>query len=201
MYSIKVKGDVEGRETIKRAKGIGRSVVQQMGHEAYQMAYHQHNESRVDMTILKSSSHTLRTVTFRKRGLSCWDDKRVWVGANYSVPHGSKDSPVPYFGPEQVSPPRCADVFSDESDVETDVERVVVQSMPVVRNGDSDVEERGEAVGFDDEERSVDESENEEDRMFIDDASEDEYVRPLRRRASVDEVFDIGALAKRVRLG
>ena len=183
-----------------------------MGHEAYQAAYHQHSESRVDMTVLKSSSHTLRTVTFRKRGLSCWDDKRVWVEANHSVPHGSKDSPVPYFGPERVSPPRCADVFSDESDVEsdveTDVERVVVQSIPVVRNGDSDVEERGEAVGFDDEERSEDESENEEDRMFIDDAEVCEDRPPrhrVRPRESDDESDDdegmsvIARLAKRCR--
>ena len=117
MYSIKcdVKDD-GGRDTIKRAKGIGRSVVERMGHDAYQQAYREHTESTVDMTILRSIQHTVHTITFKKRGLCCWDDKRVWIGKNSSVPHGSVLSPVQYDGPVRVRPPKHGDVWSDDDD-------------------------------------------------------------------------------------
>ena len=95
MYSIKIKENEEGGEkTIKRAKGIGKAAVKNLRHKAYQEAYYQHKESLVEMTILKSTSHTVQTHTFRKRGLSCWEDKRVWVNANFSLPHGNIHSPV-----------------------------------------------------------------------------------------------------------
>ena len=188
-------------------------------------------ESTVDMTIIRSTAHEIHTHTFSKRGLSCWDDKRVWVSANESVPHGSVESPVVYVGPGRVLPPRCGDVFSDESDVDDDepvatvsgVQPMVVERNvgPVVVDDDASVveeergeavgfdddEERGEAVGFDDdEERSADESENEEDRMFIDDDEvSEEEVLPLRRRvlfeSDDDDEWDIGVLAKRMRCG
>ena len=142
------------------------------------------------------------------------------MGENESMPHGSVESPVSYKGPVRVKPPTRGDVESDEDDGEC----VAVQTTVVGSNDDEferslrekvmfddddneneddDVEKRGVAVGFDDEERSVDESENEEDRMFIDDdeLSEEElpFARPLRERIFDDE-WDVGILAKRVRL-
>ena len=222
MYSIKVKGDSEGQLTIKKAKGIGRGAMRRIDHEQYQQAYHQHREITVNMTILKSVAHTIHTLTFNKRGLSCWDDKRVWLGENESVPHGSVESPVLYVGAERVKPPRCADVWSDDDDDNDDDECNVVGPDVVVRRvtvegiGSSDVasvshvvegeDERGDAVGFDDDdERSENESETEEDRMFIDDDGvmddDDEPMMRRRRMHDDDDVWDIGALAKRARCG
>ena len=112
MYSIKVKDDAD---EIKRAKGIGRSVVKNLRHFDYQQAYHQTRESTVQMTVLRSFSHTVHTHTFRKRGLSCWDDKRVWVGMNESLPHGHIDSPVLYEKRQRICHPPVGDV--EDSDV------------------------------------------------------------------------------------
>lgn len=220
MYSIKIKGQDAG---IKRAKGIGRYVVRNMRHADYQQAYHQHRESTVNMTILKSISHTIHTVTFNKRGLSCWEDKRVWLSANVSVPHGSVDSPVPAPPPKNVLPPPSGDVDrvavlnrqveSDGDDVvEVDERGVAVRlnkrNKNVIESDDDDVvevDERGEAVGFDGEDDEEEcESETEQDRQFIDDdeMNDEECVAPLRRRLMLsddDEIFDVAALAKRCR--
>lgn len=113
MYSMKLRDD---DESIKRAKGIGRSIVKNnLRHTHYQQAYHQTKESTVEMTILKSSSHTVQTHTFTKQGLSIWEDKRVWCSANVSLPHGHIDSPVVYHGPKHVLPPPAGDVSSVHS--------------------------------------------------------------------------------------
>ena len=201
MYSIKIKGEAA---EIKRAKGIGRSVVRNMRHADYQQAYHLHRESTVNMTILKSISHTVHTFTFNKRGLSCWEDKRVWLSANKSVPHGSVESPVPALKPKKYLPPPSGDV-----DRVTALERRVAvvenDKVPVVESDDDDDDDkRSEAVGFDGEDEEESESETEEDRQFIDNAemSGEESVLPLRRRLLMsddDEIFDVATLAKRCR--
>ena len=107
MYSIKVKGE-DGE--IKRAKGIGKAVVRNLRHTQYQAAFQEHKESHINMTVLKSISHVVHTHTFRKRGLSCWEDKRVWVSANESLPHGHVDSPVLKCPSVHVLPPPTGDV-------------------------------------------------------------------------------------------
>ena len=107
MYSMKIRDD---DDEIKRAKGIGRAVVRNLRHADYQQAYHQTHESTVQMTILKSSEHTIRTHTFRKRALSVWEDKRCWLSANESLPHGHVDSPVVYLGQKRRRPPSAGDV-------------------------------------------------------------------------------------------
>ena len=111
MYSIKFKDDVK---EIKRAKGIGKSVVKNLRHSDYQQAYHNHTESSVNMTILKSIAHSVHTLSFRKRGLSCWDDKRVWLSSNESLPHGHVDSPVRCRKRCRTLPPPSGDVDSDD---------------------------------------------------------------------------------------
>ena len=203
MYSIKCDSlDSRGESTIKRAKGIGRSVVEHMGHEAYQQAYHNHTESTVNMTIIRSIQHTVHTITIQKRGLCCWDDKRVWISANESVPHGSVLSPVAYDGPVRVRPPVRGDVCSDDDnddEVQPTVQRAVECAVERDAVVECEEEERGEAVGFDDEERSEDESERESDVEFIDDAEVCED-RPLRQRVryreSDDESDDEGVIAR-----
>ena len=194
MYSIKIKG---GESGIKRAKGIGRSIVRDMCHADYQQAFYQHTESTVNMTILRSKAHTIRTVSFHKRGLSCWEDKRVWLSANESLPHGNVESPVPPPRTKSVLLPACGDV--DTSHVVAFVVSHVVEAstsrMIVVDD------EGGQTVGFDGEdEEEVVESETAEDRQFIDD-DECVDVMPLCKRllTSEDEEFDVAVLAKRCR--
>ena len=92
MYSMKYLGEDAG---IKRAKGISRHIVKSTSHQAYCDAYHNQTESSINMTIIRSKLHTVNTVTFRKRGLSAWEDKRCWQDANSSVPHGSHLSGLP----------------------------------------------------------------------------------------------------------
>ena len=218
MYSIKIKDDGLG---IKRAKGIGRAVVRNMRHADYQQAYHHHRESTVRMTILKSISHTIHTVTFHKRGLSCWEDKRVWLSANVSVPHGSVESPVVPPTRKCKLPPPSGDVDVHVTPAVAAVEATTSASAAVavvvnLSDDDDDDEndeevseagkdERGEAVGFDGEDEEEEcESENEEDREFIndDDDDGDDDVAPLRRRLVLDdddEIFDVAHLAKRCR--
>jgi len=92
MYSMKFLGqDV----AIKRAKGISRHLVASTSHKTYRDAFLSKSETSYQMTIFRSRLHTVETVTFRKRGLSAWEDKRCWLDANSSVPHGSYLSGLP----------------------------------------------------------------------------------------------------------
>ena len=92
MYSMKFFGE---EHSIKRAKGISRHLVASTSHDTYREAFLLQNETSYQMTIFRSTLHTIETVTFRKRGLSAWEDKRCWLDANSSVPHGSYLSGLP----------------------------------------------------------------------------------------------------------
>ena len=211
MYSIKIKGEVG---EIKRAKGISKCVVRGvLRHSDYKQAYYEHTHHRINMTTIRSTNHTITTCNMQKKGLSCWDDKRVWVSENESVPHGSVVSPVPVLMHNCVMPPPPGDV---ENSFQTDdrfvgrsrgyilhraVEEESVTQESVV---DMSQDERGEAVGFDgDDDEETDESETEEDRMFIDDEDNVAFdVAPLRKRLlsdTDDDDFDVATLAKRCR--
>ena len=109
MYSMKLRNE---NDSIKRAKGIARSVVKNnLRHIDYQKAFHETQESTVEMTILKSKRHIVQTHSFQKRGLSIFDDKRIWLSKNKSLPHGHVDSPVVYSGPKFLRPPPAGDVL------------------------------------------------------------------------------------------
>ena len=92
MYSMKLLGQ---ETAIKRAKGISRHLVTSTSHNTYREAFLSQKETSYQMTIFRSRLHTIETVTFRKRGLSAWEDKRCWLEANSSVPHGSYLSGLP----------------------------------------------------------------------------------------------------------
>ena len=92
MYSMKYLGE---EDSIKRAKGISRHLVASTSHQTYHDAFVNQSETDYHMTILRSELHTVRSVSFRKRGLSAWEDKRCWLGPNSSVPHGSCLSGLP----------------------------------------------------------------------------------------------------------
>ena len=107
MYSIKYLGEEGG---IKRAKGISRYLVSSTSHQTYLEAFTNQRETEYQMTILRSELHTVKTVTFRKRGLSAWEDKRCWLDANSSVPHGSHLSGLPPKRRRVFNPPPSGDV-------------------------------------------------------------------------------------------
>ena len=107
MYSMKYLGEDAG---IKRAKGISRHLVASTSHDTYREAFLSQSETDYQMTILRSHLHTVETVTFRKRGLSAWEDKRCWLEANSSVPHGSHLSGLPPKRRRVFIPPRSGDV-------------------------------------------------------------------------------------------
>ena len=62
------------------------------------------------MTIIRSQLHTLQTTTFKKRALCAWEDKRLWLNENESLPHGHVDSPVPVPKRRRVMVPVSGDV-------------------------------------------------------------------------------------------
>ena len=107
MYSMKYVG-VD--DAIKRAKGISRHLVASTSHQTYRDAFVNQNENSYQMTILRSELHTVKTVNFRKRGLSAWEDKRCWLEPNSSVPHGSYRSGLPPIRRRVFPPPRSGDV-------------------------------------------------------------------------------------------
>ena len=109
MYSMKYLGQ---ESAIKRAKGISRHLVASTSHDSYREAYLSQRETSYDMTILRSKLHTIQTVTFRKRGLSAWEDKRCWLDANTSVPHGSSLSGIPAKRRRVYPTPYSGDVAS-----------------------------------------------------------------------------------------
>ena len=84
MYSILF----ENEECIKRAKGIKRYVVRQMRHEQYRQTFLNNAVTQHDMVRLQSKDHIITTHTYRKRGLSLFEDKRYWPKKNDSVPYG-----------------------------------------------------------------------------------------------------------------
>ncbi len=97
----------------KRVKGISQSVIRNMRHESYQDVYKNSKENYVHMTIIRSHAHSLHTVSFRKRVLSCFDDKCVWLNHNFSLPYGHKDSPAPSPKRRRISLPARGDVEND----------------------------------------------------------------------------------------
>ena len=107
MYSMKYLGSEDG---IRRAKGVSTCIVRSMAHKAYVEAFEEKQESNVQMTILRSNLHTIQTVTFRKRALSAWEDKRCWLGPNSSVPHGSSSSGIPPPQRRHVALPPSGDI-------------------------------------------------------------------------------------------
>lgn len=107
MYSMKYK---DTDTSIKRAKGISKSIVRKLPHNDYLAAFEEQKTTHVKMTILRSKQHTIQTTTFKKRALSAFDDKRCWLNENESLPHGHVDSPVPMRKRPRIEMPESGDV-------------------------------------------------------------------------------------------
>ena len=74
MYSMKYKDlDI----SIKRAKGICRHIVKNMKHEQFKEAFEEKKITRVNMSILRSKHHKIKTTTLNKRALSAWEEVLV----------------------------------------------------------------------------------------------------------------------------
>ena len=136
MYSMLfVDQDAMTTKQIKRAKGIAKPVVKTFRHQAYQTAFHDKSESYVDMKFLQSKSHTMKTTTTRKRGLSAWEDKRCWVSENESLPYGSSLSSVTWNCPVKMQKrevPKSGDVTTDEPrDRKTRADRISTSASSV----------------------------------------------------------------------
>jgi uncharacterized C2H2 Zn-finger protein len=73
----------------KRAKGIQRSVVtRKIKHEDYLKIWKGEDDKTVEVRRFQTYSHQVKTIRERKRALSLWEDKRVWVAPNNSVAYG-----------------------------------------------------------------------------------------------------------------
>lgn len=81
MYSIKC----EERE-IKRAKGISKTVVcKKMKHKHYWNALFNETVTVEEQNAIKSIDHVTTSVVQKKRGLSCYDDKRFILEDKYTT--------------------------------------------------------------------------------------------------------------------
>ena len=119
MYSMLFADqDASTIKQIKRAKGIAKALVKTFRHQNYQDAFHNKIECYVEMTCLRSKTHTLSTHKTRKRGLSAWDDKRCWLSENESLPYGSSLSSVTWECPakqRKKDVPASGDIQEDVS--------------------------------------------------------------------------------------
>ena len=107
MYSMEPK---DSSDSIKRARGISKSIVVNMKHWVYKIAYINKNMTFVNMTILKSKTHEVKTHAFRKRALSAWEDKRCWIGHHISLPHGHPDTNISLTKRIKLTLPHSGDV-------------------------------------------------------------------------------------------
>ena len=110
MYSIKYKNHSRG---IKRAKGLSKVNVRRMTHDDYKDVFRNQTESSIEMTVLRSKQHTVRTQVLRKRGLSAWEDKRCWMDSNRSLPHGHYATGIPLPKRSRLCIPISGDVTCD----------------------------------------------------------------------------------------
>ena len=86
MYAIKVKDD---QKEVKTAKGVKRSVIQQLNFDDYVQCLLTTKTLEHDFVSIKSERHQVYTSCQSKVSLSCFDDKR-WVLDNGidTIPYG-----------------------------------------------------------------------------------------------------------------
>ncbi|MEL7520384.1 MAG: hypothetical protein AAGJ80_01980, partial [Cyanobacteria bacterium J06553_1] len=86
MYSFVVDNDTS--QLNNKVKGIKSYKKHSLTHALYQQAHREQKLIKVTQTLMQSREHTIHTITQRKRALSVWEDKRIWVSANVSYPYG-----------------------------------------------------------------------------------------------------------------
>lgn len=80
---------VDGGE-IKRAKGVRRSTIsQEITHATYKEAYERQRTFTHTQRRIGSTRHQIYSMTYRKKTLSFFEDKRAWLSINRSLPYGN----------------------------------------------------------------------------------------------------------------
>ena len=85
MYSFVTDSDANACSRAKGVKGYKKAA---LTHSMYQQAYANQSTFHVQQTLLRSKEHTIHTISQRKRALTVWEDKRIWVSPNQSYPYG-----------------------------------------------------------------------------------------------------------------
>ena len=92
----------EDREEKKTAKGVKKDVIKNvLKFDDYKAIYEkeiameENNAQFEEMTNLRSREHVVYTERQRKKCLSIYDNKRIWLSVNESVPIGHPDAPLP----------------------------------------------------------------------------------------------------------
>jgi len=79
------------RQPKKRSKGVQRSVVAK--NISFKRFYNVWDKMQADVILsqsrFRSNKHTITTTTFNKVSLSIWEDKRIWLDCNSSLPYGN----------------------------------------------------------------------------------------------------------------
>ena len=84
MYEI----EYEDEEKIRKAKGIGKDSIPPVPDLYRNLASGVSMEAvTVDETRIRSQNHNIYTIDYKKRALTGYEDKRLWLSPNYSVPY------------------------------------------------------------------------------------------------------------------
>ncbi len=84
MYSILCDS-----KNIKKLKGVKKSFVKGLSHEAYRDVLLNNTKSEASFYSIRSYNHTINTILQHKTCLSSYDDKRYWATYNHSYAHGN----------------------------------------------------------------------------------------------------------------
>jgi hypothetical protein len=77
-------------EEKKRAKGVRRSTLMtEISHSDYRQAYTNQVTFAHSQRRIGSRRHQIYNMTYRKKSLSFFEDKRAWLEQNYSLPYGN----------------------------------------------------------------------------------------------------------------
>ena len=90
-YSILYSNNHE----MKRAKGVRRPTLKKLiTHDDYKKAFNDMVELSFNETRIASKKHHLMTLTYSKKAISFFEDKRVWLNHNESLPYGNCKIPA-----------------------------------------------------------------------------------------------------------
>jgi hypothetical protein len=78
----------DGGKDQRKAKGVGKSVIQKLSHNDYKQRYITRTELIRQVKRMQSFNHVIFNVTQSKIALSFMDNKRCWLSPNESLPYG-----------------------------------------------------------------------------------------------------------------
>jgi hypothetical protein len=81
-------------QTKHTAKGVGKAIKKSLTHRDYKDRYRLRNELKKEVKRMQSFKHVIFNVTQNKIALSFFENKRAWVGKNFSLPYGHHMIPL-----------------------------------------------------------------------------------------------------------